>query len=329
MLRDARLRLAHYRPVLGNRPQGRITADNPHDRRELVAQARTVRLEDEIGRRGIKLTRCGAELYGPCPKCGGTDRFSISVAKQVWNCRGCQRGGDVIALVQNIDGLDFLAACTVLAGGEPAERQARSNGEGGEYERRQHEKAAWLWSQRRPIAGTPAERYLREVRRITCPLPATLAFLPALKPEHHPAMIAAFSLVDEPEPGELGAPRNVDSVHLTLLKPDGSGKAGAKPNKLTIGGPLGRPLVLAPPDDLLRLAITEGIEDALTARQATGLGAWAAGSAGFMPALADAVPNYIEAVTVFAHPDKSGRNSALELADALDRRGIEVFIEGL
>src|SRR5258706_8873192 len=52
-------------------------------------------------------------------------------------------------------------------------------------------KARWLWSQRKPIAGTIAERYLREARKITCPLPATLSSLPAYG-EYPPAMIAAF-----------------------------------------------------------------------------------------------------------------------------------------
>jgi Toprim domain len=81
--------------------------------------------------------------------------------------------------------------------------------------------------------------------------------------------------------------------------------------------------------DLLGLAITEGIEDALSAHEATGLGAWAAGAAGFMPVLAAAVPSYIEAVTVYAHEDKAGQAGAHELAEALDHRGIEIRLEGL
>jgi hypothetical protein len=197
-----------------------------------------------------------------------------------------------------------------------------------EYDRRQHEKAAWLWAKRRPITGTIAEKYLR-ARRIICPLPPTLAFLLPLKPEHHPAMIAAFAIPDEPEPGILGKPRDVASVHLTLLKPDGTDKADTKPDKIFIGSPAGLPVVVAPPNDLMGLAITEGIEDALTAHQATGFGAWAAGAAGFMPKLADVVPNYIEAMTIFTHSDKAGRDNAHRLAAALRNRGIEVTMEGL
>ncbi len=75
--------------------------------------------------------------------------------------------------------------------------------------------------------------------------------------------------------------------------------------------------------------VTEGIEDALTAYQATGLGAWAAGAAGFMPALVRAIPKWIETVTIYAHADNSGREGAFRLATALSQRRVEVFLEGV
>jgi DNA primase len=37
---------------------------------------------------------------------GGYDRFSINPKEQVWNCRGCAKGGDAISLVAHLDGLD-------------------------------------------------------------------------------------------------------------------------------------------------------------------------------------------------------------------------------
>jgi putative DNA primase/helicase len=206
---------------------------------------------------------------------------------------------------------------------------------GNDHERQQRQKAAWLWSQRKPILGSIAETYVRS-RGITCPLPETLAFLSAHKPEHHPAMIAAFALVDEPEPGMLGIPRHAKAVHLTLLRPDGSGKADVDKPKLIVGSPLGLPINVAPPNDLMGLAITEGVEDALSVHQSTGLGAWAAGAAGFMPKLANVVPSYVEAVTIYAHADKAGQDGAHKLADALHKRQprenerpIEVVVEGI
>ena len=84
--------------------------------------------------------------------------------------------------------------------------------------------------------------------------------------------------------------------------------------------------MLAPMNDLLGLAIAEGIEDALSMHQATGLGAWAAGSANRMPALADAVPSYCDCVTILADANEAGeRNSAL-LAERLEARGIHAEV---
>ena len=107
------------------------------------------------------------------------------------------------------------------------------------------------------------------------------------------------------------------AVQLVKLKPDGSDKADVELTKIIVGkGALGSPVVVAPPNDLLGLAIAEGIEDALSIDEATGLGSWASGGAGRMPALADTVPDYIDCVTVFGDDDDVGRRNATELADA-------------
>ena len=135
-------------------------------------------------------------------------------------------------------------------------------------------------------------------------------------------MIAAFGVTSEPEPGVLAiAGHEVTAVHLTKLTADATQKSGGVPNKIMIGSPKGSPIVLAPPNDLLAMCITEGIEDALSAHEATGLGAWAAGSASLMPALADAVPDYIDCVSILAHPDPAGIKGANELATRLRTRG--------
>jgi hypothetical protein len=157
-----------------------------------------------------------------------------------------------------------------------------------------------------------------------------LAYLAPSPPKYpKPALIAAFAIPEEVEPGRLIAPRHVEAVHLTKLRPDGSGKADVEYPKIVLGPAGGRRIVLAPPSDLQGLAITEGIEDALTVHQATGLGAWAAYSAGNMSKLGGMVPGYIEAVTIFAHRDKAGEAGARQLAASLYARGIEVLIEGI
>jgi hypothetical protein len=46
-------------------------------------------------------------------------------------------------------------------------------------------------------------------------------------------------------------------------------------------------------------------------------------------ALAPLIPDYIEAVTIYAHDDDTGRSNAIDLARAIKARGIEVFVQGL
>jgi hypothetical protein len=185
-------------------------------------------------------------------------------------------------------------------------------------------KARWLWSQRRPIAGTIGERYLRERRKITCPLPATLGFLPA-RDGYAPAMIAAFGLPHELEPGVIDiADGALKGVHITRLLPDGSDRERGDQAKIMVAHSVGFPIVLAPPNDLLGMSIAEGVEDGLTVHQSTGLGSWAAGSASRMPALAAVIPSYIECVTVAADDDADGRRFAGEFADRIRARRIQV-----
>jgi hypothetical protein len=184
-------------------------------------------------------------------------------------------------------------------------------------------KARWLWSQHKPIIGSVAERYLRETRKIGCPLPATLGFLPA-RGEYPAAMIAAYGLGHEIEPAVIAiADDAIRGVHLTRLLPDGSDRERGEQAKIMIGQSIGTPIILAAPNDLLGMAISEGIEDALTVHEATGLGTWAAGSASRLPALADAVPDHIEAVTVLTDDDMDGRRHAAALVDRLRSRCIE------
>jgi hypothetical protein len=185
-----------------------------------------------------------------------------------------------------------------------------------------------LWTCGFSIEGSPAETYLREARAYQTAIPETLAYLPP-GAYPHPAMMAAFGFADEIEPGLLSIRENeVCGLHLTFLEPDGGGKADIEPAKIMLGSSSGWPIIIAPPNDLLGLTVTEGIEDALSVHQATGLGAWAAGSAGRMPHLATVVPDHIEAVTIYAHRDEAGQRGAYGLADAQLLRGIQVFLEG-
>jgi hypothetical protein len=208
---------------------------------------------------------------------------------------------------------------------------ARARAEADERERagaaERLNKARWLWQRRHPVAGTAAERYLRDARRISLDRwPATLGFLPA-SDRYPPAMIAAFGLAREIEPGVIAiADDAISGVHLTRLLPDGSDRERDDRAKIMIGKSAGWPIVLAPPNDLLGMAITEGIEDALSVHAASGLGAWAAGAASRLPALAGAVPSYIDCVTILVDDNDTGRDNSSKFAERITRRGIEAIL---
>jgi len=64
----------------------------------------------------------GREMVGPCPACGGTDRFSINTQKNIFNCRKCGIAGEgVIRLVMEVDKVTFVRACEIITGRSAAD----------------------------------------------------------------------------------------------------------------------------------------------------------------------------------------------------------------
>jgi putative DNA primase/helicase len=300
-------------------------------RLELIERARQADILTAAQRFGA-LKRVGVSEYvGPCPVCGGKDRFSVNIKKRVWNCRGCGKGGDAIGLPQHAGGATFNEAVAALSGETRASFKPPPRKRGPDDKdddvRRRRDTARWLWAQRKPLAGSIAETYLRKARGYGGPLPATLRFLRPFK-DYPPSLIAAFAIPEEAEPGVLRAPLDVDAVQLIALKADGSDKADVEIQKRTIGSHKGLPIVVAPPNDLLAISVHEGVEDALSAHEATGLGAWASGGASLLPDLADAIPAYVECVTVVAHKDEAGRIGARELGRRVAARGFKVLLHG-
>ena len=64
-----------------------------------------------------EIKRSGRQWMARCPLHGErTPSLSVSPEKGVYYCFGCQRSGDVITFVQEIEGLDFAGAVEMLAG---------------------------------------------------------------------------------------------------------------------------------------------------------------------------------------------------------------------
>jgi CHC2 zinc finger len=155
---------------------------NEHVPQIMIDKARAVRIEDELARRGYPFwTKPRHNNQGhPCPMCGGHDRFSVNTRKQLFNCRGCEASGDVINLVQFLDGASFKMAIETLAGAtggqvKPPEKAVR---EPADEAQRMTDIAAWLWSRREPCSErNAAGRYLQN-RGYAGHFPATLGYLP-------------------------------------------------------------------------------------------------------------------------------------------------------
>jgi phage/plasmid primase-like uncharacterized protein len=66
-----------------------------------VSRGRSVPIEDELARRGVKSANGnGIERKYPCPHCGGDDRFGVNVSKQTFVCHQCgAKGGGAIDFV--------------------------------------------------------------------------------------------------------------------------------------------------------------------------------------------------------------------------------------
>lgn len=60
----------------------------------------------------------GGEWQGPCPECGGEDRFHVwpeqNAGKGGYWCRGCEKAGDNIQFLRDFEGMSFVEACDYL-----------------------------------------------------------------------------------------------------------------------------------------------------------------------------------------------------------------------
>jgi hypothetical protein len=275
--------------------------------------AKAVPIQDEIARRGIKLTGRGADRCGPCQVCGGTDRFSINTRKQLFNCRSCGRGGDVIAMVQHLDQCGFQTAIQTLVGNEtnrpimpvrPVQAVVPVDDN--------MARALRLWDDASPIHGTPAEKYLVEQRE-------------GLEPPEGDDVLRFHGCCpfgDTTYPCLLGLWRDIRTNAPKAIIRTALGPGGMKIKRLSLG-PTGGCAIKLDPDENVEygLIIGEGLETCLRARQLGFKPCWSVGSAGAIRSFP--VLNGIETLTIMVdhdEQDKNGRRAGQEAALACARR---------
>lgn len=242
----------------------------------------------------------GTEMVGPCPKCGGTDRFSINVRTNLFNCRHCEKGGEgSIALVMWSEDKSFVAACELITGRKAAEpvdreKQERLEREAKAEKQKRDEAAARyretargdayaIWRKAAPApAGGIVATYLAERRGLgrgaidfaaaDWAMPLHIRWLPdhpywdgkpAVKIYSGPAMILPI----------VGPDGRFFGVHQTwldldqpkgklVLPPDAAGKE--RPAKKVRGLMKGGAIRLFTPDNPSRIVMGEGFETTAT-----------------------------------------------------------------
>jgi hypothetical protein len=106
---------------------------------------------------GAKLKRAGGEWVGPCPGCGGTDRFSINPKENIWNCRGAQGGKGTINLVMHVNNCGFVDAVEFIT----KERRPNTSKDETFEQRQAREKRVADWN------AASAQRAAAEARNAT------------------------------------------------------------------------------------------------------------------------------------------------------------------
>lgn len=274
-------------------------------------------LYEIVARVGGEVRSGGTEASVPGPGHSRKDR-SLSLRLEgdrvVWfSHAGDLRHGDVMAYL----GLD-----------QREERpQSRAERERRERERqaaamvKEREGLAFcqeVWAGSQPLAGSPADGYLRS-RGLDLTGCIDLRFHPAAprnKPRvqgdarpdlpPHPALLALVRDV-------TGAPRG---LHATYVRADGGGKAFGDKSRLMFGPVREGAVRLAPPDSRGRLAVGEGIETTASYSRLFGLPGWASLSTAGMKTLR--IPAGVHALAIAADNDDGG--AGLEAANMLAER---------
>ena len=269
--------------------------------------------------------------HGPCPICGGKDRFRFDdKGKGLFFCNQCG-SGDGIKLLQLYYGWDFKYALQDIqdAIGEPhINRPIRSHNMLSTKDLCTSDRSKMilkLWEESHPIIPSdPAGQYLVSRGIMLDPCPEAIRIHPQLPYYddgqligYYPAMMAKVSNLS----GEIV------TIHRTYLTSSGQKAPVSSPKKLMSairpGASIGSAIRLLDPING-QLAIAEGIESALSFHILSELPAWATLSALGMKSiqLPDSVTEVIIAVDLDA--SHTGQKAALNLSARLMEEGRRV-----
>jgi hypothetical protein len=262
-------------------------------------KAREANILDVARRHGVlsRLKKVGDEYVGPCPQCGGDDRFAINPRKQgkngklgLFGCRGCKEGGDAIDLERFLSGTKFRDAVKDLSGEPIAEDpdEAAKRAQRWKFFREVVDDTVFRLA---PILGSPGEIYLRDERCIDTGLPIirrTLETTAAIG--WHPSVY--FFQPDPSEPFHELHKRRLGCIVGLMTDPATGERLGPIARTYLFGGKKVGPaktMKRAPDErlgvvkisldaDIRRLVIAEGMETALSVLETGRVPVWSTGS---------------------------------------------------
>lgn len=261
------------------------------------------------------------DKHGPCPLCGGEDRFrwDNKDGKGSYICGQCG-AGDGMKLAIEFTGKTFPVVAAMIDDllGNVKPDSVQPKREMTDEDRRQALRG--VWSETRPIGqGDLAHQYLtaRGVGELTYPKALRFGVLRDGEGGVRPCMVA---LVTDPQ----GQPI---TLHRTFLRPDGLAKAEMQaPRKLMPGQiPDGSAVRLS---EFTRgtLGIAEGIETAMSASALYSVPVWASINSAMMAKWQP--PEGCDDVAIFADNDPKfgGQAAAFSLAHRLAVKGLNVTV---
>ncbi len=260
--------------------------------------------------------------HGPCPCCGGKDRFrwDNKEGKGTFFCTHCGAGSGM-DLAMRYTGRDFKTVAAEIDGmlGNIKYEKARAE----MTEDKRADMLRNVWAATRPIeTGDLANKYLASRGLDELIYPKSLRFSPALPDGEggiRPCMVAMV--------GVHGEDKYV-TMHRTFLRGDGLAKAEMpSPRKLMPGKLVDGVCVVLSEYTGGPLGIAEGIETAMSASNMFQLPVWAALNAGMLEKWLP--PERCNEVVIFGDNDEKfgGQKSAYILANRLSVKGILVNVK--
>jgi hypothetical protein len=310
----------------------------------VLERARGANILSVAERLGVRLKKAGGELLGPCPRCGGRDRFAVNPRKGVFNCRGCGVGGDAIRLVAHVTGssfaetIEFIAGASTMnvgRGGQAAAQPVARDNRTAPQAPKSNDWWRTIWRETQPPIGSPVEAYLR-CRRLKPPYGASLRFHPSLisrdnaeKPRQPTAALVGLVRRFSMSAGRTEA----IGVICAFVRGDGA-KAFPDDNRRFHGARVGGGVWLLLEHGLIpnelglgELVAGEGIESTLSAMQL--LGARAGVAALCARGLEDLIlPPFVRKVRIAADLDlnETGQDSACLAWERFRREGREARV---